>query len=111
MSRNGDGDILEMFLPVFSALTLMMKLPKPLKYTFSPDAMTSFTVSMKFSTTEDTAPFSMPVLLAMIATISALVISFTFNGDYFVCCKFAGKGTNIFHTENIYCHFFLSNQL
>ncbi len=40
----------EMFLPVFSALVLMMKLPKPLKYTLSPVSNEVFTSSINVST-------------------------------------------------------------
>jgi hypothetical protein len=41
---------LEIFLPVFSALVLMMKLPNPRKYTFSPDSKDCFTSPIKAST-------------------------------------------------------------
>ena len=68
----------EILRPVFSALLLMIKLPKPLKYTFSPLTIVSFTVSMKDSTTACTATFSTPVLLAISVTISAFVISMIF---------------------------------
>src|SRR5690606_33772065 len=40
----------EMFLPVFSALVLIIKLPKPRKYTLSPPSNEFFTSSIKVST-------------------------------------------------------------
>jgi hypothetical protein len=41
---------LEIFLPVFSALVLIIKLPKPLRYTLSPDSKEDLTYSIKAST-------------------------------------------------------------
>lgn len=52
---------LEMLRAVFCERTFTMKLPKPLKYTFSPFASESFTTSMNFSTVSSTLAFSMPV--------------------------------------------------
>jgi len=66
---------LEMFLPVFSALFLIVKLPNPLRYTFSPFDNEFLTASMKASTVACTATFSIPVLFAISATISAFVIT------------------------------------
>jgi len=66
---------LEMLRAVFWARFLTMKLPKPLKYTFSSLASDSFTTSMKVSTLDNTVTLSTPVLLEISFTMSALVIS------------------------------------
>lgn len=63
-----------MFRAVFSARVFTMKEPKPRRYTFSPWARPSFTTVMNCSTTERTAVLSIPVVLAISLTISALVI-------------------------------------
>src|SRR5574344_1561194 len=65
---------LVIFLAAFSALCLMMKLPKPRRYTGSFLEREALTLSMKASTTVDTVVFSSPVDFATSFTISALVI-------------------------------------
>jgi len=65
---------LEIFLPVFSALFLVMNEPKPLKYTFSPPSNEPLTVFMNSSTVFNTAAFSIPVFSEIFATMSAFVI-------------------------------------
>jgi hypothetical protein len=64
---------LEIFLPVFSALVLIIKLPKPLKYTLSPFSHAPFTSVMKASTVAKTSAFSIPDLSEIFDTISAFV--------------------------------------
>ena len=68
----------EIFLAVFSALSFTMKLPKPLKYTFSSSDKEALTLLMKASTMVCTAFFSIPVLLEISFTISAFVIIILF---------------------------------
>ena len=70
---------LEMLRAVFSARSLITKLPNPLKYTLSFLASESFTVSIKASTVVNTVTLSIPVFLAISFTMSALVILVIFN--------------------------------
>jgi len=65
---------LEILRAVFCALFFTMKLPKPLRYTFSPFAKEPFTLSINFSTVSRTTAFSIPVFLEISFTMSALVI-------------------------------------
>ena len=67
----------EMFLAVFSALAFTIKEPNPLKYTSSLLDKDLFTSRMKDSTTFKTSSLSIPVVLEISLTISALVISNT----------------------------------
>src|SRR5690606_27768949 len=69
---------LEILRAVFCALFFTMKLPKPLKYTFSLLAKESFTTSIKDSTVANTDALSTPVFFAISFTMSALVILFIF---------------------------------
>lgn len=65
---------LEIFLAVFWARFLRMKLPKPRRYTFSPFCSEPFTEDINDSTVVRTVALSMPVVLEISFTISALVI-------------------------------------
>ena len=63
------------FLAVFSALLFTIKLPKPLKYTFSPFSNDEVISFISDSTTNWTSTFSMPNFFEIFETISAFVIS------------------------------------
>ena len=67
---------LEIFLPVFAALVLITKEPKPLKYTLSPLYIEVLISCIKASITFCVSFFSIPNLLEMVFTNSAFVISF-----------------------------------
>ena len=75
---------LEMLRAVFSERTLMMKLPKPRRYTFSPLASESLTTSMNFSIVSSTLAFSRPVVFEISLTMSALVIVTLFCLCYYI---------------------------
>src|SRR5690606_8608699 len=78
----------EIFLAVFSALFLTTKLPKPLTYTFSPPTIAFFTTLKNASTVSWTSTFSIPVLLAISAIISAFVIDLFSFKIYYVVQRF-----------------------
>ena len=61
---------LRMLRAVFCERVFTMKLPKPRRYTFSPLASESFTVSMNFSMVSRTVVLSIPVDLAISLTMS-----------------------------------------
>ena len=65
----------EMFLAVFCARLLTIKLPNPRRYTFSPAASDFFTSSMNDSTLVKTVFLSIPVLLAISLTMCFVHIS------------------------------------
>jgi hypothetical protein len=66
----------DVFLPVLAALVLIIKEPKPLRYTLSPLYIEVLTSCMKASITFWVSFFSTPNLFEMVFTNSAFVISF-----------------------------------
>ncbi len=105
----------EMLRAVFSALFLTTKLPKPLKYTFLPPTTEFFIDSMKASTVACTATFSIPVVLEISLTISALVIFYKylifnnlFPRNLFSDCKYKAFPETIKKTSHFLLFFLLS---
>lgn len=64
----------DMFLPTFFARVLRMKLPKPRRYTFSPETMEAEIVRIMASTHVCTVDLSIPVSLEIADTISCFVM-------------------------------------